>query len=145
MPILVGNPRSGAVVAVHAGWRGLVLGVIESAVQAVGDARSLVCAVGPCIGPAAFEIGEDVAASFVNKVSDQRVVIKRSNALYGDLQLAAQLVLTRLGVPFSAIDRLEHCTFTEEPLFFSYRRDGASPAGGGRQLSFIAPHSRSSP
>jgi copper oxidase (laccase) domain-containing protein len=60
------------------------------------------------------------------------------------LQLAAQLVLTRLGVPFSAIDRLEHCTFTEDRLFFSYRRDRDAIAGG-RQLSFIAPHPRSTP
>ncbi len=148
VPILIGNVRSGAVVAVHAGWRGLVSGVIESAILAVGESHSLVCAIGPCIGPGAFEIGEDVAVQFVNKVADQRVIVKKANSLYGDLQLAAQLVLTRMGVPFSAIDRLEHCTFTEAHLFFSYRRDRASATAGtagGRQLSFIAPHSRSTP
>ncbi len=139
VPVLLAHPRSGAVVAVHAGWRGLVAGVIEAAAQALGDGCDIAAAIGPCIGPGAFEIGPDVAEPLVSKVDDARVVHKKGKSLYGDLPLVAQLVLTRIGVPLSRIDRLDHCTFTEEHLFFSHRRDRTS----GRQLSFIAPNSRS--
>ncbi len=141
VPVLLAHRRSGAVVAAHAGWRGLVAGVIEEAIRSLGDGREIVCAIGPCISATAFEIGPEVAESLVRKVDDTSVVLKKGESHYGDLQLAVKLVLGRMNVPFSSIDRLEHCTFTEEDLFFSHRRDRTS----GRQLSFIAPTFRSTP
>ncbi len=59
VPILLADSKSGAVAAVHAGWRGLVDGVIESA---LGTKDFDLAAIGPCIGACCFEIGEEVAA-----------------------------------------------------------------------------------
>ena len=63
VPVLVGDPETGRAVAVHAGWRGVVAGVVAEAVAALEapDRGGLVAAVGPCIGPCCFEVGDEVA------------------------------------------------------------------------------------
>ncbi len=57
------NGRAPAVAVVHAGWRGLLAGVVDSAVSALGGG-TLAAAVGPAIGPCCYEVGEDVAEPF---------------------------------------------------------------------------------
>ena len=66
VPILLADEVSGAVMAIHAGWRGVAYGAVEAGVQRlrseVGDAGALLAAIGPHISKAAFEVSEQVAA-----------------------------------------------------------------------------------
>src|SRR5215831_7124488 len=68
IPVLLADPVRGALGAVHAGWRGLVAGVIGAAVAALGRGgtrpRDVRAALGPSIGPCCFEVGDEVAAQF---------------------------------------------------------------------------------
>src|SRR5512132_168202 len=68
MPVLLADEKGEAVAVAHAGWRGLSAGVIEATVGAMGvPARRLLAWLGPAIGPAAYEIGEEVRAAFLQR------------------------------------------------------------------------------
>ena len=73
-PILLADGEARVVAAVHAGWRGALTGVIESAVASAlnlgASTANLVAAVGPCIGPASYEVGLDFLTSFVSQAED---------------------------------------------------------------------------
>lgn len=132
VPVLLARADRGAVAAVHAGWRGLVSGVIEQAVAELGG--GFVAAVGPCIGVEQFEVGEEVAGQF-----DPRFVRRDLGPKpHIDLRAAAGAALLALGA--EAIDIGESCTYADEGDFFSHRRDvthgGASATG--RMVNLVA-------
>jgi YfiH family protein len=69
VPILIGDPRTGAVGAVHAGWRGTAVGAATAAVDALARefgarAADLVAAIGPSIGPCCYEVGTELVDAF---------------------------------------------------------------------------------
>lgn len=137
VPILLADRRSGAVGAVHAGWRGAVAGVVRSTVDALRSSLSgtpsLIAAVGPHISVAAFEIGEEVAALMEAAAPGVDVVSRTSGSKpHGDLSRLISWQLTQLGV--EQVERIPGCTFHEPERFFSFRRDGAR---SGRHLSAI--------
>ena len=108
----------GAVAMVHAGWRGLAAGVLDSGVRAVrglaGDDVSLAAAIGPGAGPCCYEVGPEVHAAFAD----------RPGGRIGDnLDLAAiaQAQLAQAGV--ATVHVLGLCTICNPQLFFSHRRD----------------------
>ena len=120
-PVVVAGASGIAVL--HAGWRGLVAGVIEKGVAALGDAHS--AWVGPCIHACCYEVGPEVVAAFEEHdlpVADGRHV---------DPSQAARVLLERAGVTNVAV--AEECTH-HNPDYFSYRRDGVT----GRQGAFAA-------
>jgi len=141
VPILLADPESGRVAAVHAGWRGLVRHVLASAtdrMSALGSRRSaLIAAFGPHIGPDAFEVGDDVAHEIANASSAQGVV-QRSATGQALVSLAsvvrAQLIAA--GLDDTRIEQVPGCTYRDAARFFSYRRDGQR---SGRMLSIIVP------
>ena len=96
------------------GWRGLLAGIVEAGVDAVGG--DLTAAIGPGIGPCCYEVGEEVAAPFRARFGDEVV---RNGSL--DLPGAAERALREAGV--AEIERSPHCTACEPDLFFSHRRD----------------------
>jgi hypothetical protein len=108
--LLIGPTRIGVV---HAGWRGLVAGVIENAVEAIGAERVF---AGPAIGPCCFEVGPEVIAEFrmryADAVTDERHV---------DLWSAATTAARAAGVREVFAARI--CTSCHSDLFFSHRRD----------------------
>lgn len=122
VPILLATRDGKHVAAVHAGWRGLVAGVIPRAVEAI-QSDNLVAAVGPAISVAHYEVGPEVLAHFPDDVIDGAHV---------NLPLAARLQLESAGV--TAIDTTAECTFTNADWFHSYRRDKTK----GRQAAVIA-------
>lgn len=67
-PVLIADPQAGLVAAAHAGWRGALDGVVGAAVALMvrlgGDPARMVAAVGPCIGPASYEVGDEFQARF---------------------------------------------------------------------------------
>jgi YfiH family protein len=117
--LLAGHDR---VAAVHAGWRGLVAGVIEAAVAEVGDIRA--AWVGPSIHACCYEVGPEVIEAF----RDAELPVGDTSV---DPGRAASMILHRAGV--ERVTASSDCTSCDE-RFFSYRRDGAT----GRQGAFIS-------
>lgn len=139
VPILVACPRTGQVAAVHAGWRGLVAGTVDSAVaslEARGARRGeLLAAIGPCIGVEAYEVGPEVAATCRAAGLGEAVVDRRPRE-HLDCFRAAAIRLVSAGVDAGRIDGGPLCTFRHADEFFSYRRDGAR---SGRMAAIIGP------
>jgi hypothetical protein len=138
--VLLAHPESGAVAAVHAGWRGVVGGVLDQTLRALtdrgrGPARAWIGAVFPHIGVSAFEVGEDVAQQIAESVPEDPSVVVRGGAKpHVDLGRAVVAQLTRAGLPAGNVERVIGCTYREPERFFSYRRDGAA---SGRHLAVI--------
>lgn len=133
-PILLASEDGRQVAAVHAGWRGLVAGVIEATVKQLGvPPTSLVAAIGPCIGPDAFEVGPEVAEAFSAYPGRIRAV-SGSDRSHADLAGACCDAVGATGV--QEVDCAHLCTFENEKLFFSHRRDQGNT---GRMVAVIAP------
>jgi YfiH family protein len=141
VPVLAGDRRSGAAVAIHAGWRGVVRGAVESGIEALcrlaGPDADIVAAIGPHIREAAFEVSPDVASELA-AVSPVPAV--SSAAAGGKPHVSLVRIVTAklvaLGVAERDIDDVGGCTVLEPGRFFSFRRDGKI---GGRHLSAIVP------
>ena len=104
-----------AVAVLHAGWKGLLAGIVASGANALGDGP-LAAAIGPGIGPCCYEVGEEVAAPFRERFGDD---VMRDGRL--DLWTSAERALRAAGV--ERVDRFDRCTFCEPDAFFSHRRD----------------------
>jgi len=105
-----------AVEILHAGWRGLLAGIVAAGVRAIG-ARQLVAAIGPSIGPCCYEVGDEVAAPFRQAFGED--VVREGSKL--DLWTAAERALRAAGVEH--VDRFDLCTACNGDRFFSHRRD----------------------
>jgi YfiH family protein len=125
-PVLLATPDGSMVAAVHAGWRGVVAGVLPAAISAMQrlGARELLAAMGPCIGPDHFEVGPEVAEQFDRLFRGMAAApVLRAETLkpHLDLKAALRAQLTAAGV--ERTDVLPHCTWADSDLFFSHRRD----------------------
>lgn len=142
LPILLACPRSGLAAAVHAGWRGLVVGVIPAAIEVLvangADRASLVAAIGPAISVAHYEVGDDVLDAFrdVGVEPVHRPPSATQPKPHLDLAATARVILAHAGVASDRVEILLACTFGEPERFFSYRRDGAR---SGRLAAVIEP------
>lgn len=139
VPILLADPESGRVAAVHAGWRGVaanIIGVCTEKMALLGSLPGdLIAAFGPHISARAFEVGEDVAAELERSVGGTGSVVRGpASRAHGDLARIVRAQLALAGLRESRIEQVEGCTFSDRFSFFSHRRDG-SP--GGRMLSAI--------
>ena len=123
------NGRAPAVAVVHVGWRGLIDGVLESAVVALGGG-GLAAAIGPGIGPCCYEVRDDVGGPFRARFG---AAIVQHGKL--DLWCAAEAALHDAGV--ARVDRFDLCTSCRPELFFSHRRDG-KPRGVQGVLGRVA-------
>ncbi len=125
VPILLCDASGQTVAAVHAGWRGLVAGVVRSAVTAMRSltAQPLLAAVGPAIGVAHFEVGPEVAQAFRDAGLAHAVHTRIGPKPHVDLPRAAVELLQREEILESNIDMTDRCTFEHAEDFFSHRRD----------------------
>jgi YfiH family protein len=140
VPVLIADPASGAVAAVHAGWRGTVARAAAAAVEALAARggsrpRDLLAAIGPSIGPCCYEVSHDLAARF-EAAFGPGVVDRSRPAPRLDLWEANARALGAAGLLPERIDRLARCTACEHRLFFSHRRDAGAT---GRQVAWISP------
>jgi YfiH family protein len=127
LPILIYHP-DGVVAAVHAGWRGLLKGIVSDTMRHIPSEP--VATIGPSIGVCCYEVSEDLAGDFASKFGEQ-FVNRNKPKPHLDLVGAAMRQLMDSGT--QEIDAAHLCTKCHPELFFSYRRDGSS----GRQMSFI--------
>lgn len=140
VPILLASADARIWAAVHSGWRGTVQGVLPATIAALVDAgvrpSELLMAIGPCIELAAFEVGEEVAEQFADRLVD------RARARpHVDLVAAVRQQAIDAGVDPAKIERVGGCTHADPSRYYSYRRDGA---GTGQHLAFIGPRSTGS-
>ena len=103
------------VCVLHAGWRGLLAGIVEAGVG-VFDGAPLAAAVGPAIGPCCYEVGDEVREPFRDRFGD--VAVRGRNV---DLRASAERALREAGV--TAVEHVDLCTACHPALFFSHRRD----------------------
>lgn len=140
VPVLLADRRSGAVAAVHSGWRGTVLGAAVAGLRALeelaGGSLDVVAAVGPHIELCCFEVGEDVAAELAAASSaGERAVSGRGDGKARvDLRAIVRAQLEAAGVAASAIDDVPGCSVCDRERFHSFRRDREK---SGRMLSAI--------
>ena len=141
LPVLFCTADGYAVGAAHAGWRGLAAGVLENTVAALrelcGSAQTPIYAwLGPCIGPAAFEVGENVLQAFgVNpdardgrrdygKAFQNQTMREGRQRWLANLPLLARERLQLCGVQH--ISGGQWCTYSQSELFYSYRRESVT-------------------
>ncbi|RYZ10043.1 MAG: polyphenol oxidase [Myxococcales bacterium] len=141
VPILLADTRSGAVMAIHAGWRGVVRGAVEAGAACLLEnappGAELLAAIGPHISRAAFEVSEDVAAELEAACPVPGAVTREAGAKpHVDLRFIVTRKLLALGLNEASVDQVGGCTFLDPEHYFSFRRDGKA---SGRHLSAIVP------
>lgn len=141
VPLLLAAVDGAVVAAVHAGWRGVVAGVVEQALEALaarGAAPArLTAALGPAIGGCCYEVAPDVLVRIAAAAGTAPAELARGHdgpRPRLDLRRAVHRQLLRAGVSETAIAAAPWCTRCSGSLFFSHRRDGP---GCGRQLAWI--------
>jgi len=133
LPLLLCDHEGYHVAAVHAGWRGLLNGVIERTIEAMEATAPLMAWLGPAIGPQAFEVGDEVRQAFIEVDASAATAFAPSA---GERWLADIYALARMRLEASGIMAVyggDHCTYSEPERFYSYRRDGKT----GRMASLI--------
>jgi YfiH family protein len=134
LPVLFCDRAGTCVAAAHAGWRGLLAGILEQTVATFPDPPDQLLAwLGPAIGPAAFEVGDEVRTAFLaaDPASADQFTPHGSRHWLADLYGLARQRLAQSGVEQISGGGL--CTFSDPDRFFSYRRDGVT----GRMASLI--------
>ena len=159
LPVLLAHKHLPIVAAAHAGWRGLANGVLQASLQAMAEqadcSLQALCAdttvwLGPCIGPNAFEVGQEVYDAFAGQSQafgdvahwfvPQARMAKQSGQKYkANLAGLASQLLSRMGVANVAGNdgSASWCTVNNPQRYFSHRRDHASLGSSGRMAAFI--------
>lgn len=137
LPVLLADAAGRVVGAAHAGWRGLAAGVLERTVEAMlaAGAERVLAWLGPCIGPQAFEVGDDVRSAFAHlgpaAAAAFHPIERVPGKYHADLPALARLALARAGV--SDVAGGNACTVSDAAQFYSFRRDRVT----GRMASLI--------
>jgi hypothetical protein len=140
VPILLADPRTRTVAAVHAGWKGTAAGVAVEAVRVMVDRfgtrpETVLAAIGPSIGPCHYEVDEPVVERLSVWPWWREVALPNPRGRWQlDLRAANRRQLTDVGVLPEHIEVLDLCTYCRADLFFSHRRDRIT----GRMSGMIA-------
>ena len=141
VPVLVGDPVSGAFAAVHAGWRGTAASITAKAIRRMVELygsrpRDMIAAIGPAATCRRYEVGQDVIEAFCGFVDGQRYFKpSRHGHAMVDLIAANRDQLTDSGLKRIKISPF--CTIEHTDLFFSYRIEKKKYGKTGRLLSVI--------
>jgi polyphenol oxidase len=144
VPILLFAPDQGIGAAVHSGWRGTRLSIAGRGVRALqhaagADPRTILAAIGPCIGCCCYEVSADLAdkfrAQFGAEAADDPAKTEHPHL---DLRFCVESALLAAGVPPERIEQVAGCTSCDRSAFFSHRRDQGRT---GRHLAFVASRS----
>lgn len=126
LPLLLAERSGSSIGIAHAGWRGLLGGVIEATIAAMDVAPDRLLAwLGPAIGPASFEVGAEVreAAIAAQSAAAQAFVARGAGKWLADIYALARLRLERAGMDNASIFGGEFCTLRDPRRFYSFRRD----------------------
>jgi len=132
LPIFITDTLGQEVAVIHAGWKGLLRGVIEQTIKFF-DSKNLVAHFGPAISQDSFEVGEEVRDQYISKDSIFKSAFKTiTGKQYLDLYHAAKLILNTFDI--YKISGGDECTFNQKDEYFSFRRDGKN---SGRMVNLI--------
>ena len=144
VPVLIGDPVTGAFAAIHAGWRGTVASIVKKTVSGMtelygSDPANLIAAIGPAASVCHYEIGEDVMSAFAENFagSAKYFTPTREGHARVDLHLANRDQLVAVGLSDANIYTAPYCTMERPDLFFSYRLEKQKLGKTGRLLSVI--------
>lgn len=146
LPVLIGDPKSGAMAAIHAGWRGTAGRITERAMADLMlihgvNPRDCVAALGPSACLDCYEVGDEVIERYKKEFGYWRKLFsnfKEGGKAHLDVRAANVQQLKFCGVVEDRIHAADFCTMHQGDLFFSYRREGRQQASGtGRLLSLI--------
>lgn len=144
VPVLIGDPKTRAFAAVHAGWRGTVASIVVKAVENMrtafgSDPSQMIAAIGPAASVRHYEIGEDVLNAFAENLdgSGKYFVPTRPGHARVDLHAANRDQLLSCGLEAANVSIAPFCTMERTDLFFSYRREKKEFGKTGRLLSVI--------
>ena len=134
LPVLCWRTDVLRVAAAHAGWRGLIGGVLANAVAVLGRPAATAAAIGPGIGPCCYPVDAVLRERFAGRFGSATVV---GEAV--DLVAAARVELIHAGLPADAITTVDACTSCDPGRFFSYRRDGRHTGRHGGVIAIERP------
>ena len=144
VPLLIGDPKTGAFAAVHAGWRGTLAGigvvsVSRLAAEYKAQPEDLRVAIGASAGPCCYEVGSDVIDAFTSKFpkGDQLFTPTREGHALVDLLKSNRDQLVDAGVRLDRIHTAPLCTMCRTDLFFSYRREKRVQGKVGRLMAVV--------
>ncbi len=128
LPVYFFDPLKRCIAMVHAGWKGLVAGVLENVVKEMESeygsaAQNIMVAIGPHIKVCHYEIGSEIAGKFA-----PGSIVERDGRLFADLTKEAARRLKGLGM--DNVDISSPCTFCEATTLYSARYDKTSPVNG---------------
>lgn len=129
IPVLLYDSIHRAVSAVHAGWRGTVLRIVQKAVEAMRDTygtapADLQAVIGPGISLDSFEVGDEVYDQFLSAGFDMQPISRRDAKWHIDLPMCNRLQLMEAGIPSNNIQMTNICTYQQYDRYFSARRLG---------------------
>ena len=139
VPVLLHDPDSGAVAAVHSGWRGAKRSIAGRSVRALAHVAganpgAVIAAIGPCIGRCCYAVSAELASTFRDLfgplVADDPAKVAEPHL---DLRACVEHALLAAGVPSGNLEQVEGCTSCDRDRFFSHRRDAGRT---GRHLAF---------
>ncbi len=144
VPVLIGDPKTRAYAAIHAGWRGTVRSIARKAVERMieeygSDPKDMIAAIGPAACGRNYEIGQDVIDEFGSNFeeSGKYFAATREGHALVDLHLANRDQLIATGLKDENIYTAPFCTMERVDLFFSYRVEKKKNGKTGRLLSVI--------
>lgn len=145
VPILLGDPVTGAFAAVHAGWRGTLATAVLAGVERLAkeyDARpeNLRVAIGAAAGPCCYEVGVEVIEAFTNRFEYGATLFTTTRPGHAtvDLLQANRMQLESVGVSGERIHIAPLCTMDRTDLFFSYRKEKSLHGKVGRLMAVVA-------
>jgi len=129
IPVLLYDSTHRAISAVHAGWRGTVLRIVQKAVEAMCHAygtapADLQAVIGPGISLDSFEVGDEVYDQFLSAGFDMQPISRREAKWHIDLPMCNRLQLMEAGVAADHIQMTNICTYQQYDRYFSARRLG---------------------
>ncbi len=148
VPILLGDPVTGAFAAVHAGWRGTLATAVIMAVKRLTEEydaqpQNLRVAIGASAGPCCYEVGSEVIDAFSSRFVDGTKLFTptRPGHAMVDLLQANRDQLTSVGVLPERIHTAPICTMCRTDLFFSYRKEKSLHGKVGRLMAVVGKQS----
>ena len=122
LPIVLCNRAGTEIAAIHAGWRGLVNGIVENTLHKMESRpETLMAWIGPAICQTCYEVGHEMQTAFINQYPFTEKTFHTSGShTYANLPKMAELILNAQGI--TAVYQSEACTFELKNQFYSYRR-----------------------
>ena len=135
-PILIWSDKDLLVAAVHSGWQGSELDILGKTLKKMhtemgAELESLYLVIGPGLSQDNFEVGPEFSDKFPTEFL---IPLKGSNRYLFDNNAYLRDSAIQLGVPENLIETLSYCSYRDENLFYSHRRDGGTT---GRMMSVI--------